>query len=244
MVTRVRAVRRGPITGRPFDCVVSTGDNIDNQQLNEARWFVRLLDGGRLRPGSGSRGGYEGVQQVAGGGHEVRTGNDDRLVLVFSHFPWSSMNSAITDPERPDERRVLGPEVVDLLHRFPNVVAWVNGHHHVNRVAPLPDPAGRSGGFWDVNTASHVDHPQHARTVEPVDNGDGTLSIFCTMLEHAAPARVGYDATSTAALASISRELSANDPQSDRADRRGGAADLNVELVLDAPFDLAAAGIG
>ncbi|HEV7760678.1 MAG TPA: hypothetical protein VGO78_16855, partial [Acidimicrobiales bacterium] len=176
-------------------------------------------------------------------GNEVRTGHDDRLVVVFSHFNWRSMTSAIADPERPDERRVFGAEVVALLHRFPNVVAWVNGHHHVNRVEPLPDPAGRTGGFWDVNTASHVDYPQHARIVELADNGDGTLSIFCTTIEHAAPARVGYDATSPDGLASISRELSANDPQSDREGRRGRPEDLNVELLLPAPFDLRAAGL-
>ena len=32
MVHRVNAVARGPVTGRPLDCAVSTGDNIDNQQ--------------------------------------------------------------------------------------------------------------------------------------------------------------------------------------------------------------------
>ncbi|HEV7757336.1 MAG TPA: hypothetical protein VGO78_00035, partial [Acidimicrobiales bacterium] len=62
MVERVNALRRGPVTGRRFDCAVSTGDNIDNQQLNEARWFVRLLDGGRLHPDSGGPG-YAGVQR-------------------------------------------------------------------------------------------------------------------------------------------------------------------------------------
>ena len=44
-------------------------------------------------------------------------------------------------------------------------------------------------------------------------------------------------------LAAISRELSANDPQSDLSGRRDQTKDLNVELVLTAPFDLRAAGI-
>lgn len=177
-------------------------------------------------------------------GEEVRSGRDDQLVMVFSHFNPSSMNTDIPNPARPGERRVHGEEVVALLHRYPNVIAWVNGHHHVNAVRPMPDPSGRTAGFWDVNTASHVDYPQQARVIEVLDNGDGTLSIHCTMVEHLAPARSERDGTSVRALASLSRELSANDPQSDRAVRLGRPEDLNVELVLPAPFDVRAAGIG
>jgi metallophosphoesterase (TIGR03767 family) len=62
MVERINALAGGPVTGRPFDCAVSTGDNIDNQQLNETRWFLRVLDGGRLAPNSGLADTYEGVQ--------------------------------------------------------------------------------------------------------------------------------------------------------------------------------------
>jgi hypothetical protein len=66
--------------------------------------------------------------------------------------------------------------------RFPNVVAWVNGHTHVNRVNPVPDPTGYTGGFWEITTAAHVDYPEHARIIELVDNRDGTLSIFGTVI--------------------------------------------------------------
>jgi metallophosphoesterase (TIGR03767 family) len=450
MVERINSLPGGPVTGRPFDCAVSTGDNIDNQQTNEAAWFVGVLDGGRLQANSGAADRYEGVQHDSGattevdatywhpadgvgdewkaagfpsipgllesaiepfdaaglsipwystygnhdglvqgnlpttpaldevlvgrwkmtglpegagaiafigsvalaepddlmakfesgaypsrevtpddgrrtisardwvqlhldspgspgpsghgytedhlelpalfyefelapgivglsldtGGYysgslgedqvawlqeqlvanssryvdeagvEVTTGNDDRLMVAFSHFNPRSMDAAITNPDRPDEARIFGEEVVALFHRFPNLVAWVNGHHHVNQIEPVPDPSGRGGGFWDINTASHVDHPQHARIVEIADNDDGTLSIFCTMVEHAAPAAADYDDRTMLGLAAISRELSANDSQSDLAARRGAEKDLNVELVLPAPFDLKAAGIG
>ena len=175
-------------------------------------------------------------------GTEVRGGTTDRLVIVFSHFNPRSMNSPMTDPANPTERRVLGDEIVALFHRYPNMVAWVNGHHHVNEVTPMPDPSGRTGGFWDINTASHVDYPEHARLIEVVDNADGTLSIFSTMIEHAAGPTTNPDDTSVLGLASISRELSANDPQTDLASRLGQADDLNVELVLTAPFDLSSLG--
>jgi metallophosphoesterase (TIGR03767 family) len=187
---------------------------------------------------AGAHSGYFGAD-----GGEVTTGNDDQLVIVFSHFNHRSMDSVIVHPERPDERRALGDEVVALFHRFPNVIAWVNGHHHVNEVQPKPDPSGRGGGFWDINTASHIDHPQHARLIEVVDNDDGTISIFCTMIDHAAPVAADYDDRSMLGLASISRELAANDPQANGVARLGTEQDLNVELVIAAPFDLRAAGI-
>jgi metallophosphoesterase (TIGR03767 family) len=438
MVRRLNSIGRGPIAGRRFDCAVSTGDNIDNQQHNELDWFLTLLDGGTVSPDSGTLGVYEGVQAAAwadprywhpdpgttdvfrtdhgfgdmpglleagiapfatpalgcrwfstygnhdglvqgnlptspplddimtgsikptdlppgmtaaaflvamftritevrddiatgtyphqvvtadptrrtvsppewvqahldapalpgpaghgyttdhldspgvfydfeivpgvlgisldtGGynsgtigqaqldwleatlrsvssrwfdpaGHLVRTGATDQLVMVFSHFNARSMDGSPPDPARPDERRYTGDEVVAFLHRFPNVVAWVNGHHHVNRIEPMPDPTGRTQGFWDINTCSHVDWPQQSRIVELVDNADATLSIFCTMVEHAGPAVVDAADTSVLGLASLNRELAANDPQSDPASRLGRIEDLNVELVLPVPF--------
>ena len=63
MVRRINAIGAGPVSGRPFDCAVSTGDNIDNQQQNETEWFFTLLDGGALDPNSGGPT-YEGVQTV------------------------------------------------------------------------------------------------------------------------------------------------------------------------------------
>ena len=63
------------------------------------------------------------------------------------------------------------------------------------------------------------------------------------MLEHAAPVTPDLDDTSVLGLASISRELSANDVGVDPVAHLGPVGSLNVELALPAPFDLAAAGI-
>lgn len=56
-VRAVRALRRGPATGAPIRLVMTGGDNVDNAQLNETRWFIDVLDGGRVvNPDSGRRG--------------------------------------------------------------------------------------------------------------------------------------------------------------------------------------------
>lgn len=419
MVHRIRDLRVGPITGRRFDCAVSTGDNIDNQQHNELDWFIGVLDGGPVRPDSGGDG-YEGVQlpdwtddrywhpdrrdadrygragfpvidglldgAVAGfespgldiawystyGNHDgllqgnlarsdqidrllvgdrkitgsrdanpialiatfatdaasvperIATGelqarqvtpddarrtvttaewvrkhldsrhahsptghgydeshldgralyyrfdlapgviglsldtggynsgsigesqlrwleselaeHDDHLAVIFSHFTEGTMTGSV-DPTRPDERRVQGAELTATLLRHRNVVAWVNGHTHSNAIRAVRNVAG-DGGFWEITTASHVDFPEQARIIELVDNGDGTLSIFTTMIEHAAPASSDYDDLSPTGLASLSRELSANNDVRSLARQVGDVTALNCELALPAPFRL------
>jgi hypothetical protein len=73
-----------------------------------------------------------------------------------------------------------------------------------------------------------------------VDNQDGTLSIFATIIDHAGPLTGGI--STTTALAGLSRELSANDWQERTDARRGGVEDRNVELLIPAPFTTGRAG--
>jgi metallophosphoesterase (TIGR03767 family) len=174
-------------------------------------------------------------------GHLVQGAGADRLVVVLSHHTVETMGNWLT---LPDEHRILGPAVRDLLLRFPNAVLWVNGHTHVNSViphsrhpeSPLP------GGFWELNTASHIDWPQQARLVELVDNHDGTLSVFGTIIDHAGPADDFGTLADPLALAGLSRQLGINDwqtrarPVPGADGRRGTPADRNVELMLPIPF--------
>jgi metallophosphoesterase (TIGR03767 family) len=168
---------------------------------------------------------------------EVSGPGRDKLVLIFSHHTIETMNNPIVfvDDPRP---RVQGPAVRDLLLQFPNVIAWVNGHTHRNKITPLTRADG-SGGFWQINTAAHIDFPCQSRLLEIADNRDGTLSIFGTLLDAAAPLSYGGRLDSSTALASLARELSANDPQDGRSDAsRGSVEDRNVELLVRTPFTL------
>ncbi|MEV0369312.1 TIGR03767 family metallophosphoesterase [Streptomyces sp. NPDC050636] len=145
-------------------------------------------------------------------------------VLVFSHHTSKSMNNTRPDPARPDERRHGGAELVELLSAHPGVVGWINGHSHKNDITP-------HGTFWEVSTASHIDFPQLARVIELVDNHDGTLSLFTTLVESAAPHRTDFTDLSQTGLAALYRELSFNAPEA-RSDLSGTAQDRNVELLL------------
>ncbi|MFI9340084.1 TIGR03767 family metallophosphoesterase [Streptomyces sp. NPDC052773] len=155
--------------------------------------------------------------------------NEDSHAVVFSHHTSKTMNNTRPDPARPNERRYGGADVLAVLGRHRNVLAWINGHIHRNAITPHPGPGGRS--FWEVSTASHVDFPQLARVVELTDNKDGTLSVFTTMVESAAPHRTDFTDLSQTGLAALYRELSFNAPGA-RTDLAGTTRDRNTELLL------------
>jgi metallophosphoesterase (TIGR03767 family) len=158
----------------------------------------------------------------------------DRIVIVASHHTVDSMTNPLVGTGGDTEPRVLGDEVEALLLEHPQVVAWVNGHTHRNQVWAHRRPGG-SGGFWEVNTAAHVDWPQQSRLIEVVDNRDGTLSLFATMLDHLGPASSAGRTDAPLPLAGLARELSANDWQERDTHREGVPEARNVELLVAAP---------
>ncbi|WP_019201665.1 TIGR03767 family metallophosphoesterase [Tsukamurella sp. 1534] len=62
LVQRINALRGGPFTGRPFDCVITTGDNTDNRELAELNWFQTVLSGGTIVPNTGAPDRFEGLE--------------------------------------------------------------------------------------------------------------------------------------------------------------------------------------
>lgn len=135
----------------------------------------------------------------------------------------------------------LQADAVNLLHEFPNAIAWVAGHSHDNIVNPFPNPSGE-GGFWSIRVAAEADWPQQTRLLEVFDNHDGTLSIFGTIVDHVGQAAAPAPGTLASAmdfndLASAARTMSFNDLQSGAPHGEGQPKDRNVELLLDDPRD-------
>jgi metallophosphoesterase (TIGR03767 family) len=156
-----------------------------------------------------------------------------RLVVIASHHTASTMDNPLVGTGGDFEDRVLGDEVVAELLLHDNVIAWVNGHTHTNNVWAHEREGG--GGFWEINTASHIDWPQQARLIEVADNRDGTLSIFATMVDHAGPTSYAGRLDGPIPLAALARELAGNDWQERDVNRRGSREDRNVELLVQAP---------
>lgn len=186
----------------------------------------------------------------------------DELVIVFGHHPVRSLNCDIPDETPPqctvddshghdhnpgcdkDPRNSqpihTGDELTALFHQFPHVIAYVAGHTHENAIAEFDRPDGGPGDFWGIETASLIDWPPQNRLIQLMDNCDGTLSIFGTTLDSAAPATAPSsgapaDALTGRDLGSVSRTLAYNDPQAGAGSGEGDRADRNVELLLEDP---------
>lgn len=133
----------------------------------------------------------------------TRTGVTDMMYVLFCHHTLRTMNNLDDGTILGDgDKRWSGDEVEALLLRFPNVIAMVNGHTHANKIIPHQAPAGSplKSAFWEISTASHIDWPIQSRIIEIAASpdarnrgefgnavGPGTISIFTTMVDPAAP---------------------------------------------------------
>jgi metallophosphoesterase (TIGR03767 family) len=185
----------------------------------------------------------------------------DELVVIFSHHAPESLTADAPDELAPpcllndahghdinpgcdldphnSQPIHLEADTVEMLHQYPNVIAWVAGHSHVNTVDSFPNPSG-PGGFWSIRVAAEADWPQQSRLLQVFDNHDGTLSIFGTILDHvgesaAPPAGTAASGMDLNDLASVGRTMSFNDLQSGAPEGEGEAQDRNVELLVTDP---------
>ncbi|GAA2039607.1 hypothetical protein GCM10009839_47010 [Catenulispora yoronensis] len=180
----------------------------------------------------------------------------DKMFVLFCHHTLATMDN-LDDGILGgiDGDRHSGDELMALIHRYPNVIAMVNGHTHANKITPHQRPQGApiAGGFWEISTASHIDWPIQSRILEIAASKEGiggefgnapqpaTISIFTTMIDPAAPLVYNGDLSNTSQLASLARELATNDPQEVRGGitrRMGVNADRNTQLLLPAPFPI------
>ncbi len=163
---------------------------------------------------------------------------EQRLAIILSHHNSATLENDAAPAIGSSQRLIHAEEFIDMLLAHPAVVAWVNGHTHINTITAHRRESG--GGFWEVTAASCVDFPQQQQLIELVDNRDGTMSLFTTTLDHGSDAAWTAGDFTQAGLASLSRELSANDWIETPAMRLGSALDRNCELLLEAPFDFTA----
>src|SRR5690606_16724218 len=155
----------------------------------------------------------------------VRAEQDGVLVMLASHHAISSIDvfrgqiggEVVPDAVPPEEL-----EAIAASH--PHVFAWLVGHSHDNRVRAVQGTDG--GGYWEIMTAALADYPGQARLIELVDNGDGTLSIFGTVIDFDAESCMErrYRRLMVMEWAAAWADTTSDDP-----------GDINVELVWTIP---------
>ncbi len=161
----------------------------------------------------------------------------NKMAIVLSHHNSFTLENGAESVTGPNQPLIHAEQFIDMLLQFPNMIAWCNGHTHINTINAHPRKDG-TGGFWEITTASCIDFPQQQQLLEVMDNKDGTISIFTTVLDHLSAADWSAGDFSQQGLASLSRQLSANDWVASPLKRLGSALDRNTELLLPAPFDL------
>jgi hypothetical protein len=222
---------------------------------------LRFISLDTASEGSGANGGAEGnlddPQYQWLRVQLARAKRARQVVVVFGHHPIrrliagtpdeaagpcnGSSPGCDSDPRRSTPIHLRG-DIERLFNATPNVVAYLSGHTHVNRIRPCATKCVKKGNWWSVETAASVDWPQQQRLVEVMDNHDGTLSVLGTQVDHTGPVNppapsadpAASGALGVEALASMSRVFSYNDPHVVRG-AIGGSGDRNVELMVRNP---------
>lgn len=183
-----------------------------------------------------------------------------QLVMVFSHHPdLTFAEFGMFAPLVPVE--VTAAQLNAELASWPNVIAWVAGHTHRHRIRAfkVENGEGSNGaitadvsckgpgpcaGFWQIETASLIDHPQQQRLLEIFDNGDGTGTIRGPVLTHGftksqvlaeADDRCALYLTDPAAMQAAISEADLAALCGQGGTRVGEPTDRNVELMFPMP---------
>lgn len=237
------------IVGVSMDTIsydLSDAGQIDNEQF---KWLEETLRANSKRYFNES-------------GKRVRNRHgENNMIVLFSHHGSGALDNPDVPDSAPDAMLPLhcfeatsaegcegGEGLRSLIERYPNVIAWVDGHEHNNRITHFPYEGDPTRSFWEINTAAHIDWPQQSRLIEIAfkpgkDGKPDTVFIYATMVDHVAAAQPDAEVQDPIEyLASISRVESYRDAcireaQADCA-APGSPEDRNVKLVLKAPFDL------
>lgn len=162
-----------------------------------------------------------------------RAVRDGVLVMLASHHSARSI-----DPfegqvgTTPVAGALTTEQIQTYVASRPEIVAWLVGHTHDNQIRAVRGPDAAHPGYWEIMTSAIADFPGQARTIEVVGNGDGTLSIFGTLLDFDTDScfERRYRALLQSEWAGGWFENVSSDP-----------ADFNVELVRAIPPSAAAA---
>lgn len=193
----IRAINKRHVAEGPIDFVIHTGDAVDNNQLNEWRWFVNVFDGGLIDPRSGP---------------DDRNAGDIPEASLDPHHPFAAQGLYRQGVHGPlptiSWYNVFGNHDHFALGVFPIVTDFFG-----RRTSPLPlpqrlgltlpirlDPVGMFG--WGVVTPARPGPPPEVVLPERVErNADRRYATWSEAVElfgssQGEPRGHGFDLTS------------------------------------------------
>ena len=155
-------------------------------------------------------------------------------VIVVAHHPTSGIGDG-GDAFGKAQKGTMTPAALrKALSAYPNVLFYLGGHSHVNRVtryAPADGDVVRP--FFEVQTASLADWPAQMRLVELIDADNGFVAAKLTAFD--APVQIDHAPTNALidqALALLTMDRAAG---WNALAGEGTAADRNLVLWLKKP---------
>lgn len=105
------------------------------------------------------------------------------VVMLASHHSTGAMDRRISEFGNDDPEALEPAAIETFVASYSNVVAWLVGHTHANRIRAVAGTDAEHPGYWEIMTSALADWPGQARAIELVDNGNGTLSIYGTLVD-------------------------------------------------------------
>ena len=150
-----------------------------------------------------------------------RAKQEHKLVIISMHHG----SGKLQDDGYPDDY-ITTAQLTGTLSSYDNVLIHCIGHSHENTLT-LHENEDSTGGYFEIQASSLIDWPQQFRMYELVDNGNGTLSVFTVVMNHAAEPD---------SFAEISRRYSLMDVQAGWGEGGAGISEQrNVEMIFKVP---------
>jgi hypothetical protein len=188
----IDTVSEGGQTAEGVGCGSANG-NIDNPQW---QWLVGELDAATARDKLIVLFGHHPIRSLC---TQIPDENAQPCTTQHNHGdtpehdrnPGCDLDPRVSEPLHLGEPSQRPPgnttqTLSELLNGYPHLIAYVSGHTHDNNISAFPRPGG--GVWWGIETSATADWPVQHRLIEVMDNHDGTLSIFGTLLDAAAAA--------------------------------------------------------
>jgi hypothetical protein len=106
---------------------------------------------------------------------------DEKWVIITSHHAVRALTDGGGFMGEVQDDAVLGPEWVEFLGNYPNLLFSLVAHDHTDHVEEQKPETGHS--YWELTTCALADYPHQSRIIEIWDEDNGYVSLRATYVD-------------------------------------------------------------